>query len=353
MRKEGDCVSRKIGFALLGTGMIAHVHARAVQAIGARLVAVCSRQMARGEAFAAEFGCAAYEDLAAMLALPEVDVLVISTPSGAHLEAAVAAARAGKHVLCEKPLDVTLERIDAMIEAHNKAGTTLGCTFQIRYAPALEPLRVALREGRFGKITSAGVYVPWWRSDEYYHDSSWRGTQALDGGGALMNQGIHMVDLLCDLLPPVRTVCGMTASIGHDGLETEDVACAALRFEGGALGMIYGCTAAWPGYPKRLEISGTRGSAVFLDDRLTVFDFADPRPDDQRTVNAVPSTVHGASDPTAALTHELHAACFRDFVCAIEKRMPFRIDGAAARRSVATVLAIYESARTGRHINVA
>lgn len=350
--KEETAMEREVGFAIAGTGMIARVHACAVQAIGARLVAVCSRQMSRAETFAAEFGCAAYTDLEAMLALPEVKILVIATPSGAHLEAAVAAARAGKHVLCEKPLDVTLERVDAMIVAHRKAGTTLGCTFQIRYSPALNPLRTALREGRFGRITSAGVYIPWWRSDAYYLDSSWHGTQALDGGGALLNQGIHMIDLLCDLLPPVETVCGMTASIGHTGLETEDVACAALRFAGGALGMVYGSTAAWPGYPKRLEISGTCGTAVFVDDRLTVFDFAEPRPDDQRVLKAGASTARGAGDPAAAMTHELHAACFHDFVHAVETHRPFRIDGTSARRSVATILAIYESARTGRSVQV-
>ncbi|HRR32621.1 MAG TPA: Gfo/Idh/MocA family oxidoreductase [Kiritimatiellia bacterium] len=341
-----------IGFAIIGTGLIARVHACAVQAIGARLVAVCSRQMSRAETFAAEFGCAAYTDLEAMLARPDVQILVIATPSGAHLEAAVCAAHAHKHVLCEKPLDVTLERVDAMIAAHRHAGTTLGCTFQFRYAAALDPLRAAIREGRFGRITAAGVYVPWWRSDAYYHGSSWHGTQALDGGGALMNQGIHMVDLLCDLMPPVETVCGMTAAIGHSGLETEDVACAALRFKGGALGMVYGSTAAWPGYPKRLEISGTRGTAVFVDDRLTVFDFAEPRPEDQWVLAAGASPACGAGDPAAAMTHGLHAACFRDFLDAVESHRPFRIDGASARRSVATVLAIYESARTGRSVQV-
>ena len=350
--KVGGAMGRKIGFAIAGTGMIARVHARAVQAIGARLVAVCSRQLSRAEAFAAEFGCAAYADLTAMLALPEVDILLIATPSGAHCEAAVAAARAGKHVLCEKPLEVTLERVDAMIAAHREAGTALGCTFQIRYTPALEPLRAALREGRFGRITSAGVYIPWWRADAYYHDSAWHGTQALDGGGALMNQGIHMIDILCDLLPPIEEVCGMTAAIGHTGLEVEDVACAALRFKGGALGIIHGSTATWPGYPKRLEISGTRGTAVFLDDRLTVFDFAEPRPDDQRIVSTGVAPACGAADPTAAMTDDLHAACFRDFVQAVETRTPFRIDGVSARRSVATILAIYESAKTGKTVRI-
>jgi predicted dehydrogenase len=317
-------------------------------------VAVCSRARSRAQAFADEFGCAAFDTLEAMLALPDVDVLIIATPSGSHAEAAVAAAKAGKHVLCEKPLDVTLERVDAMIDAHRKAGTRLGCTFQIRYTPALEPLRAALREGRFGTVTYAGVVVPWWRPNEYYTESPWHGKQALDGGGALMNQAIHMVDLLCDLMPPVETVCGMTASVGHPGLETEDAATAALRFRGGAVGLIYGSTASWPGHPKRLEIAGTRGTAVFLDDRLTVFEFADKRPEDAGVVAGGADTGggHGASNPSA-MTHDLHAACFRDFVDSLERGVPFRIDGESARRSIAVIRAIYESSQTGRHIRVA
>lgn len=332
--------------------MISRFHARAVQAVtGARLVAVCSRKRDRAEAFASEFECAAYESLAAMLANPAVDVLVIATPSGTHMEAAIMAAQAGKHVLCEKPLDVTLTRIDAMIAAHQQAGTRLGCTFQIRYTPALEPLRAALRDGRFGTVTYAGVTVPWWRSNEYYSESSWHGKQALDGGGALMNQAIHMIDLLCDLMPPVASVVGLTASIGHPGLETEDAAAAVVRFQGGALGVIYGSTASWPGHPKRLEISGTRGTAVFLDDHLEVFEFAEKRSEDEkiRGFRAAAGPAHGASLP-AAMTHDLHAACFRDFIAALQKNVPFGIDGAAARRSVALTVAIYESSRSGRRI---
>jgi predicted dehydrogenase len=249
---------KSYGFAILGTGMISKFHARAVQDTpGARLVAVCSRERGQADAFAAEFGCAAYDRLEAMLTDAAVDVLVIATPSGAHMQPAVMAAEAGKHVLCEKPLEVTLERVDAMIAAHRRAGTQLGCTFQIRYTPTLAPLRAALREGRFGTVTYAGVYVPWWRSDAYYTESSWHGKQALDGGGALMNQAIHMIDLLCDLMPPVERVTGVTASIGHPGMgmETEDTATAALRFQGGAVGIVYGSTASWPGHPKRLEIA--------------------------------------------------------------------------------------------------
>jgi len=176
--------SNMFGVAILGTGAISRFHARAVgETPGARLVAVCSRDKERACLFASEFCCKAYDSLSEMLAHPDVDILVIATPSGAHLEAAVAAAQAGKHVLCEKPLEITLERVDAMIAAHRSAGTQLGCIFQFRYMKALVLLRDALSEGRFGTLTYAGVYVPWWRNDDYYFGSSWHGTRRLDGGG--------------------------------------------------------------------------------------------------------------------------------------------------------------------------
>ncbi len=345
---------KSFGFAILGTGMIAKFHARAILSLPeARLVAVCSREVSRAAAFAEAFGCEAFATLDAMLAHPAVDVLVIATPSGAHMEAAVAAARAGKHVLCEKPLEVTLERVDAMINAHREAGTQLGCTFQIRYTPALQPIRDALREGRFGTLTYAGVYVPWWRNDEYYTHSSWHGTRQLDGGGALMNQAIHMIDLLCDLLPPVESVAAFTSSIGHPGIETEDAASAALRFEGGAVGVIYGNTSSWPGQPKRLEITGTHGTVIFVEDGLSIFEFREKRPEDEEVLRrfGCGHTTHGVRDP-AAMTPALHAACFSDFLEALKTGEAFRIDGESARRSVALVRAIYDSAAEQRQVKL-
>ncbi len=346
---------RTYGFAIAGTGMIAAFHARAIAATeGARLVAVCSRSKASAESFAKAHGCAGYDSLREVLARADVDVLVIATPSGAHLEAAVSAAHAGKHVLCEKPLEVDLRRVDQMIQAHAAAGTQLGCIFQIRYTPALEPIRQALREGRFGTLTYGGVYVPWWRSQGYYEDSSWHGTRALDGGGALMNQAIHMVDLLCDLMPPVASVSGVVSTVGHPKIETEDAASASLRFEGGAVGVVFGSTAAWPGFPKRLEISGTRGSVVLVDDRLTEFRFEDQKPEDEDIMRrfGYPSSTHGASNP-AAMSDTLHAECFRDFVACLEQRRPFRVSGESARRSVALIQAIYESSASGQTVHMA
>jgi len=346
-----------LGFAILGAGMISKFHARAIGEIpGARLVAVCDRERSRAETIAAEFGCQAFDSLDAVLAHPDVDILVIATPSGTHMEAAVAAARAGKHVLCEKPLDVTLERVDAMIQAHREAGTQLGGIFQIRYTRALQPIRDALRTGRFGTLTYAGVYVPWWRPDDYYSASLWHGTQKLDGGGALMNQAIHMIDLLCDIMPPIDSVVACMSSVGHPGIETEDAAAAALQFRGGAVGVIYGSTSSWPGQAKRLEISGTEGTAIFVDDHLTMFDFRDHRQEDRAAlelgeIGSSNTKAQGAANPSA-MTHALHAECFKDFVQSLKNGKPLPIDGESARKPIAVIRAIYDSAATGRRVSL-
>jgi predicted dehydrogenase len=177
----------------------------------------------------------------------------------------------------------------------------------------------------------------------------------LDGGGALMNQSVHMIDLLCDLLPPVESVAGAAVSaVGHPGIETEDAAAVALRFQGGAVGLIYGTTSSWPGQPKRLEITGTDGTAILVDDRLAVFEFRDKRPEDAevRERFGIGGSAHGVSDPSA-MSHALHAACFKDFLASLETGAPFSIDGESARRSVALIQAIYEAAETGRRVTPA
>lgn len=350
----GERHGRPWGVAIAGTGLISRFHARALGDVpGVRLVAACSRERSRAEVFAREFGCEACGSLDEVLSRPDVDVLVIATPSGAHLEAAVAAAKAGKHVLCEKPLEITSARLDAMIAAHRAAGTRLGCTFQLRYMPALQPIRDALREGRFGALTYAGAYVPWWRSEAYYSESAWHGTRSLDGGGALMNQAIHMIDLLCDLMPPVQSVSAFTSNAGHPEIETEDAAAASLLFQGGAVGVVYGTTSSWPGQPKRLEISGTRGTAVLVEDGLTVFEFQDKRVGDEevRTAFGPGRRISGANEP-GAMSHALHAACFRDFFDALDSGGPFRVSGESARRPVALIEAIYRSAETGRTVEM-
>ncbi|MFO7938070.1 MAG: Gfo/Idh/MocA family oxidoreductase [Kiritimatiellia bacterium] len=335
------------GFAILGTGLIARFHAKAVSDVsGAKLVGVCSRSQERAGAFAEEFGCCAYVNLERMLRNDSVDVLLVATPSGLHMEPTLAAARAGKHVLCEKPLEITPARIQNMIEAHRNAGTQLGCIFQMRHFPVLEPVREALRKKRFGRITHAAVYIPWWRSAEYYSESEWHGTKELDGGGALMNQSIHMIDLLCSMMPPVASVSAVLSSLGHPGIEVEDCASASILFEGGALGTVVGSTSSWPGRPKRLEITGTAGTVVIEDDNLLCFDFRDAEAQDEaiRRMFSAGADRAGAADP-GAMTHAGHSACISDFVRALRENRPCEVNGVEAGKSVALIDAIYRSAK--------
>ena len=200
----------KIG--IVGAGLIADFHARATADIeNARLVGCCGLRKKRAQALAGKYACRVFKDYHEMVNSDDIDVITIATPSGSHAEPAIVAAQAGKHVLCEKPLEVTLDRIDTMIEAHKQAGTRLGGIFPYRYNDAMVPLKKAIDSGRFGRITYIGAHVPWWREDAYYQDS-WHGTWTLDGGGALMNQSIHMIDTLCYLAEPIQSVQAYTAT---------------------------------------------------------------------------------------------------------------------------------------------
>lgn len=226
-------------FGIIGLGMIAEFHARAIAAMEeAVLVACFSRDQAKAEAFCATHGGTAYSDLDAFLAHDGLELVTICTPSGAHLEPTLAAAAAGKHVVCEKPLEVTTARVDEMIEACAHAGTMLTGIFPRRFNPATALLKQAVAEGRFGTINLADVYVKWWRTQEYYDSGAWRGTWALDGGGALMNQSIHTIDLLIHIMGDVKSVRAETRLLAHDGIEVEDTAVALLEFESGALGVL-------------------------------------------------------------------------------------------------------------------
>jgi predicted dehydrogenase len=264
------------GFGIIGCGMVAELHTRAIAEIpGARLVAAFSRSRANAERIAGMAGgkCGIYTDLEAMLAHPGLDVVCICTPSGAHLEPALAAARAGKHVVVEKPLEITLSRCDAIIEACDTAGVSLCTIFPSRFTAANLRLKEAVCGGRFGRLTLADTYVKWWRTQEYYDSGGWRGTWELDGGGALMNQAIHNVDLLCWLMGDVDSVVALTATLAHARIEVEDTAVASVRFKSGAMGVIEAATSVYPGLHKRTEIHGDRGSARVEQDDITLWEF--------------------------------------------------------------------------------
>ncbi len=343
---------RTWNFGVVGAGLIADFHARAIGDIeNAKFVACCDVNPERANALAKKYGADAYDSYEKMLESDKIDIVTIATPSGLHMEPTVAAAQAGKHVICEKPLEITLERIDAMIKAHKRSGTRLGGIFPYRFNDMMGPLREAIRSGRFGTITYASVYVPWWRTDAYYKDS-WHGTWKLDGGGALMNQSIHMIDMLCDLLPPIESVQAYTATLGHK-MEAEDAAVAALRYTNGALGLVYGTTASYPGQFRRFEITGTKGTVINVENSITVWQFADERPEDKEVRKRFMKIEGGGgvADP-AAITHENHTRNFRAFLDAVEKGEDFWISGPEARKAVEVILAVYRSAREGRLIRL-
>ncbi len=340
-------------FGIVGAGLIADFHARAINDIpNAKLIGCCDKLPERAKKVADKYGVKAFRNYQAMLRSDEIDVVTIATPSGFHAEPTIAAAKAGKHVICEKPLEVTLKRIDRMIEAHEKAGTRLGGIFPYRFNDMMMPLRQTIKSGRLGVITYAGIYVPWWRTDEYYKDS-WHGTWKLDGGGALMNQSIHMVDMLCDVMPPIESVCAVTAKLGHPQIETEDTAAAVLRYTGGAIGIIYGTTASYPGQFRRFEITGTKGTIVNVENSITVWQFADETPEDKEVLQKFGKIEGGGgvADP-AAITHQNHTRNFMAFLDALDSGKDFWIDGREARRAVEIILAIYKSAKTQKPVKL-
>lgn len=341
-------------FGIIGAGVIGDFHAKAIGHIpNANLAYLYGRDFNKTSHLAEKYGCQACQDYTQMFEDESIDIVTIATPSGLHSQPVLEAAKAGKHVICEKPLDISLQRIDAMIAAHEKAGTYLGCIFQNRFTEAMVPLKKAIKQGRLGTITFAGVFVPWWRKEEYYANS-WHGTWDLDGGGALMNQSIHMIDMLCDLLGPVESVQAYCAMLGHNDMETEDTAVASLRFQNKALGLLYGSTASYPGQLKRFELTGTNGTVIYVDDSIALWQFADARPEDQfilENYGRRQSFSGGAADPSD-ISFKYHQANIEAFIDAIDTNQPFELDGQEGRKAVELVLAIYESAKNNELVKL-
>lgn len=343
------------GFGIVGCGMIANFHAKAIaDTRGAKLVACFDSFSASADRLAASTGCRAYHQLDEMLADPAVDIVTIATPSGAHLEPALAAARAKKHVIVEKPLEITLKRCDKMINECAKHGVQLATIFPSRFHASSIEIKRAIDAERFGRLTLGDSYVKWFRTQQYYDGGAWRGTWELDGGGALMNQAVHSVDLLTWFMGPVVEVTAKTDTLAHERIAVEDVAVASLRFANGALGVIEASTAAYPGYLKRIEIHGSAGSAMMEEEDIVKWDFAKPNKRDaaiKASMDKSISTGGGASDPTA-IGHHGHTAIFQDVCQAIKTGRKPAIDGHEGRRSVEIILAIYKAAETGKTVKL-
>lgn len=339
-----------MNIGIIGAGMIARIHAKAISAIrGVRLHSVHNHRLAKAEDLASGYGIPAFDDLDEFLADPSLDLVTVCTPSGAHFEPAMAALAAGKHVVCEKPLEVTTARVDAMIAAADAAGKTLASVLNRRFTPAMAAFKQAADAGRFGRLTSASCYVKWFRNQAYYDSAPWRGTWALDGGGALMNQAIHTIDALLLLAGPVVSVRALTGCLAHEGIEVEDHGVAILRFANGALGVIEGSTCAWSadGHPARVQLAGTEGSVFMADESFETWDFANPHPDDaviRETLMKGTGAGLGANNPSA-IGFLQHQRNFEEILTAIRDGREPATSAREARKAVALIEAIYDSAR--------
>jgi predicted dehydrogenase len=346
-----------LGCAIVGCGMIARFHARALADVpGARLVALVSRNPANARAVAESVGarCEQYTELEPALARRDVDIVIVTTPSGAHLGPAVAAAEAGKHVVVEKPLEITTERCDRIIDACDRRGVKLCTIFPSRFGDANQALKKAVDSGRFGRLTLGETTCKWWRPQSYYDEGGWKGTQALDGGGALMNQAIHNVDLLLWLLGPVTHINGFTATLAHERIEVEDTAVACLRFAHGGLGVIQATTSVHPGLPKTVAVHGDRGTVVIEQDDVLRWDFTPETAEDHSVKErfAQKTGASGGSSNPAAISHVGHARQLADFVRDVQTGTAPLVDGREGRKAVEVIQAIYASARTGRSVEL-
>jgi predicted dehydrogenase len=339
-------------FGIIGSGMIAGLHAKAIEAMeGGTLHSVYNHRAEGAVRLAAAHGVAAHSDLTEFLADPELEIVTICTPSGAHFEPALAALEAGKHAICEKPLEVTTARIDHMMSVASARGRTLASVLNRRFNPAMEAMKMAVEEDRFGRLCSASCYVKWFRDQAYYDSADWRGTVALDGGGVLMNQAIHAIDSLLLLAGPVAWVRADSACLAHERIEVEDIGVAIIGFENGARGVIEGSTCTWSrdGHPARIQLSGTGGSAFLADEAFEVWDFKESMPEDERIHASLMKgggVGLGANNP-AAIGFTQHQRNFEEIVSAIREGREPSTSAREARKAVAVIEAIYESARSG------
>lgn len=346
-------------FGIIGAGMIGQFHGKAIEAMtGGDLHSVFDLREEAAAKLAGQFGAKPFSDLDAFLADPELEVVTVGTPSGAHLDPSVAALKAGKHVICEKPLEITPERIDMMLNVAEENEVTLAAILNRRFHPAMDAFKAAVDGGRFGTLTSASAYVKWFRDQAYYDSGAWRGTWKLDGGGALMNQSIHTIDALLYLAGPVVSVQASTACLAHTGIEVEDTAVAILEFASGARGVIEGSTANWSkdGHPARVQVCGDRGSVFLADEAFEVWDFMDEDPVDAEVHASLmkgSGAGLGANDPSA-INFTGHQLNFEEVVQAIAEGREPSVNGLEARKAVALICAIYESAQNdGKKVTLA
>lgn len=340
-------MNQEVRFAVVGLGTITKKHLESIKnAKGAKLVALYSSSKEKATEWGKQFEVEAYNDYERMLQDPMIDAVVILTPSGLHAEYGIKAAKAGKHVVVEKPIDTTLEKAKQLVEACEKSKVKLSCIFQHRFDPGIEKLKEAILDNQLGDLNFGASRTTWYRSQEYYDSGAWRGTWELDGGGALMNQSIHYIDLLLYIMGPVEEVHAYTATRSHTNIEVEDMAVASIKFRSGAIGMIEGNTAAYPGFDATLDIFGTDGSARVKDDQLVEFHLKG-----NEDMNFSSSTTLSAEEQKG-LSHQSFQKQYEDIADAILNDREPLINGEESLKALELIHAIYKSSRTGKPVKL-
>ena len=346
-----------VGAAVVGLGRgRAHVSSYA-QAENCDLIAVCDLDEAKAKAIAEQYGCDYYTDYKEMLKRDDIDLVTIATPSGMHCEMARVVAEAGKNCLCEKPIDVTLDEIDKTVKLFDEKGLKLGCIFQNRLEKAIQLTKEAVASGRLGKLLVANVTVKWYRTDEYYaHNGGWRGTWRWDGGGSLMNQSVHTIDILQWLMGEPKTVSAKYQVANHK-IETEDIAVAIVQFKNGAYGTITGSTATYPGFGTVIEIHGTKGGILVKDNQIKSWMIDDGSGDAEKMaaeekamIEATSKSFTGAASDPNAISNNTTFIQVQDMVNAVKENRQPVIRGEEGRKAVNLILGIYESANTGKEV---
>jgi UDP-N-acetyl-2-amino-2-deoxyglucuronate dehydrogenase len=361
-------VNDRARIALVGAGVIGAVHSEVIGQLAdqVELVAVADHHPERAERIAAERGGKAFSSLTDALAAVPIDVVSVCTPTGRHGEVAIEALQAGKHVIIEKPAETTVPKTDLIIDAQREAGKLVAVISQHRFDRSTEIALAAIEKGELGRLTTGIASIDWWRGQTYYDSGDWRGTWELDGGGALMNQGVHTVDLLVATMGRPVEVFAYTGTLAHQRIEVEDAAVAVVRFENGALGVLHATTAAYPGLSARLQVHGDQGSIVIDNDLLT-FIHTTPRGTeaDERSYGSPSDSINQLdrydlseqTGPTAGgtaggLSPVAHRRQYENFLAALAGKEPVRVDLETNRRSIGVITGVYESARTGKPVTL-
>ncbi len=340
-------MAKSLGFGLLGAGLVAPFHARAIQdASGGELICVCDMNRERADKLAAEFGVEAFYSLDDMLADPRIDVVNVLTPNHLHHDAVMACARAGKHVLTEKPPAMSLRETDAMIEACAAAGVKFGCTVQCRVREAIQTIRQAIEAGRFGKLLHADTYMKWWRPADYYHMDEWRSSRR-SGAGVTVQHAFHYIDLLQYLAGPIARVEAKMTNLSHPTVDLEDSLVAHLVYANGAHGIVQASTALWPGTDIRIEINGTDGTAIMTGEKMQMWKFREELPQDEAIRNIGSAAQKTAAGGAADFGHADHQVVIQNMIDAVNHDGEVIIPVASVRPTVELVLAMYQSAARG------